>query len=82
MCTFNLAIDDMLVERVRPSFPDEKALNEWMKKQMAIVLQNFVASQDKKELCHAHKHDALMGVLKDAPELDYKALHLSEKYGI
>lgn len=49
---------------------------------MAIVLQNFIASQDKKKLRHAHKHGALMGVLKDAPELDYKALHLSKKYEI
>ena len=82
MCTFSIAIDDALLDSVRSSFQDEKALAEWMKEQVSIVLQNFAASHRADVVRHAHKHDALMGILKDAPEMDYRTLHLSEKYGV
>lgn len=42
MCTFNLSIEDHLVETVRRSFPDEKALSEWMNEQMSAILRNFI----------------------------------------
>lgn len=30
MCTFNITLDDALLERVRPAFASEDALREWM----------------------------------------------------
>lgn len=79
MCTINLAIDDILLDQVRPSFKDESALKEWIKDQVSIVIRDFATAQAKTER-RAHKHDALMGVIKDAQEIDYKTIHLKEKY--
>lgn len=79
MCIINLAIDDILLDQVRPSFKDESALKEWIKDQVSIVIRDFATAQAKTER-RAHKHDALMGVIKDAQEFDYKTIHLKEKY--
>lgn len=82
MCTFNLAIDDELVNTARKAFPNEKEMTLWLEKQVSDLLDRVSVSKKITKTQKIHRHDALRGILKDAPDLDYKRIHLDEKYGI
>lgn len=49
MCTYNISLSDALVERARPAFPDDKALQQWLQEQVSAVLERFISEQKKKE---------------------------------
>ena len=49
MCTFNLTMNDTLVEAVRPTFKTKEAINEWLQNQATLLLQQIVARQNSKE---------------------------------
>lgn len=38
MCTYNITLNDTLVEQVRDSFDDEQALERWLQEQMELAL--------------------------------------------
>ncbi|MCQ2077959.1 MAG: hypothetical protein MJZ20_13210 [Bacteroidaceae bacterium] len=50
MCTFNLTMNDALVEAVRPTFKTKEAVNEWLQNQATLLLQQIVARQNSKEV--------------------------------
>ena len=58
MCSYNITLSDTLVEKVRPSFADDKALELWLQKQMEELLLNFYQRQEAKK--HARKAIAAM----------------------
>lgn len=41
VCTFNITLDDALLERVRPAFASEDALREWMTGKIETLLLNY-----------------------------------------
>lgn len=41
MCSFNITLDDALLERVRPAFANEDALREWMTSKIETLLLNY-----------------------------------------
>lgn len=89
MCTFNIALDDKLVDTVRSSFPNMEEMTTWMQEQLTFLLSNYTPSTESasvNSLGHnirkARKHDALMGIISDNVEEDYKRIHLREKYGV
>ena len=41
MCTFNITIDDALLERVRPAFSSEDALQLWVTERVKAMLQSY-----------------------------------------
>ena len=45
MCTYSITLNDTLVEKARPAFPDDKALQNWLQEQMSIVLERFLSNQ-------------------------------------
>lgn len=49
MCTFNLTMNDALVEAVRPTFKTREAVNEWLQNQATLLLQQIVARQNSME---------------------------------
>ena len=49
MCTYNITLNDTLVEKARPAFPDDKALQKWLQEQMSIVLERYLNSRIEKE---------------------------------
>ena len=53
MCTFNLTMNDALVEAVRPTFKTKEAVNEWLQNQATLLLQQIVARQNSKEVVAA-----------------------------
>ena len=41
MCTFNISLDDKLLERVRPAFASEDALRHWMTSKIETLLLDY-----------------------------------------
>ena len=81
MCTFNIALDDKLVNTARSSFLNIEEMTAWMEEQITVLLRNYATSSEKLSVRKARKHDALMGVISVDSEKDYKRIHLREKYG-
>lgn len=52
MCTYNITLNDSLIERVRPVFADEKSMQNWMQEQLSLALENLAT---KEELTPQHK---------------------------
>ena len=44
MCSYNITLSDTLVEKVRPTFADDKALEQWLQQQMEDVLFDYYVS--------------------------------------
>ena len=49
MCTYNITLNDTLVEKARPAFADDKALQNWLQEQMSIALELFLSSGVEKK---------------------------------
>ena len=45
MCTYNITLNDTLVEQVRDSFDDEQALERWLQEQMELALLQLYNNQ-------------------------------------
>lgn len=61
MCTFNLKMNDDLVEAVRPTFKTKEAVKEWLQNQATLLLQQIVARQNTKSndaATSANEHSA------------------------
>ena len=41
MCTYNISLEDTLLERVRPAFSSEAALQHWMTEMMKALLVSY-----------------------------------------
>ena len=49
MCNYNITINDSLVEKVRPSFADDSALELWLQRQIEELLLDFYRRQEAKQ---------------------------------
>ena len=45
MCSYNITINDSIIEKVRPSFADEKDFEQWLQQQMEQLLLGFYNRQ-------------------------------------
>ena len=41
MCTYNLRIEDKVIEMVRPHFDGESAMRAWIESQLEIIMKNY-----------------------------------------
>ena len=48
MCSYNITLSDTLVEKVRPSFADDNALQLWLQQQVEEILLNLSLRQETK----------------------------------
>lgn len=44
MCTYNLSFNDAVVDRIRPAFKDDIAIQAWMLKQIEMAIMQFELS--------------------------------------
>lgn len=51
MCTRTIRINDTLIEQVRPSFPDDEALQSWLEQQLEDALIQFAAKKHPTPPC-------------------------------
>ena len=49
MCTYNITLNDTLVEKARPAFADDKAMQQWMQEQVSAALERFLGKQMETE---------------------------------
>ena len=49
MCTYNITLNDVLVEKARPAFDDEQALQRWIQEQVSKALESVVAKHAETE---------------------------------
>ena len=47
MCTYSFSFNDSLMERMRPAFPNEESVVEWLQQQMNGLIVDFVAKQER-----------------------------------
>ena len=76
MCTYSISVDDTLMERVRPAFSDNEAIEAWMQTQMDLLLVRLAETlspkpKEKSTLssrlrgiasAHAHNLDTIMSM--------------------
>lgn len=49
MCSYNITLSDTLVEKVRPSFADDKALELWLQRQIEELLLDYYTRQETRQ---------------------------------
>lgn len=48
MCSYNIILNDELVGKVRPSFADDQAWEQWLRQQLEAMLFNYCALMEKR----------------------------------
>ena len=72
MCTYNISIDDVLLERVRPVFADEESIGKWMQSQIVSILQQMIEDRSQSTV-RPKLSQRLRGIASHAPkDFDYK----------
>ncbi len=51
MGTYNIILNDELVEKARPAFPDENALQCWLQEQVVDALERLVKKNSEANQC-------------------------------
>ena len=49
MCSYNITLNDSLVEKVRPSFADDQALELWLQQQIEALLLKYYTQKDVRD---------------------------------
>ena len=71
MCTYSISIDDTVLEKVRPAFPNDEDIEAWMQSQMDILLQQLAESL----ICQPNTKSIssrLHGIANAPKDFDYK----------
>ena len=79
MCTYNISIDDTLMERVRPAFADNAAIRAWMQSQVEILLWQMVVEKQGKADSAMKLSQRLRGIAHAPADFDYKK-ELANRY--
>ena len=72
MCTYNISVSDSLMERIRPAFSSEEAVERWLQQQMNIVLLEFASKQKSVEAKGCTLSQRLRGIATAPKDFDYK----------
>ncbi len=49
MCSYNITLSDTLMEKVRPSFADDKALERWLQQQLESIVLDLYMKQERQQ---------------------------------
>ena len=49
MCTYSITLNDMLIEKARPAFDDENALQQWLQEQVSIALEKYIENTESEQ---------------------------------
>jgi hypothetical protein len=79
MCTYNISVNDTMIEAIRPAFPDEKAFEQWLQRQMDMVLIEFAAKQKASAVKSQPLSQRLRGIATAPKDFDYKE-ELANRY--
>ena len=48
MCSYNITLNDAIVEKVRPSFANEEAMEKWLQQQLEAMLLDYYVRMEKR----------------------------------
>lgn len=70
MCTYNVRIDDTILERVKPYFKGADEMQLWIEQQLQQVLIAYTNQVEQKERYNVEKEELLKRVneLQDGPK--------------
>ena len=72
MCTYSISVDDTLMERVRPAFSDNEAIEAWMQSQMDLLLVRLAETLAPKNKDKISLSQRLRGIVHAPKDFDYK----------
>ena len=72
MCTYSISVNDTLMEAIRPAFSDEKAFEQWLQRQMDMIIVEFVAKQKTSIKRKQPLSQRLRGIAVAPKDFDYK----------
>ena len=49
MCSYNITLEDALVEKVRPSFTNDQELELWLKQQLEALLMRYYVQESERQ---------------------------------
>ena len=49
MCSYNITLEDALVEKVRPSFANDQELELWLKQQLEALLMRYYVQESERQ---------------------------------
>ena len=64
MCIRTIHINDRLMERVKPLFPNDDDLQHWLEEQMESILMSVSVQQDQKIPC-SYSEDEMYALVKE-----------------
>ena len=75
MCSYNITLSDALVEKVRPSFAEDNALQLWLQQQVEELLLDYYAAQLEAKStmpppCQYTEEEVVQHVLKATSDVD------------
>ena len=75
MCSYNITLNDSLVEKVRPSFPDDQALALWLQQRVEeLLLDYYVCQLEAKSTtpppCQYTVEEAVQRVIQATTDVD------------
>lgn len=79
MCTYNITVNDSLMEEIRPAFPNEEAVERWLQQQMNIILLEFASKQRSVAAKGCPLSQRLRGIATTPKDFDYKQ-ELANRY--
>ena len=71
MCSYNITLDDTLVQKAKPSFADDKALKKWLQQQIEwLLLEQIEAQSGTTPPCQYTEEEAIQRVIQATAEVD------------
>ena len=64
MCTRTIHINDNLMEQIRPMFPNDEVLQQWLEQQMESILINYSAQHKPKPPC-SYTDEEMYAIVKE-----------------
>ena len=49
MCSYNITLEDALIEKVRPSFTNDQELELWLKQQLEALLMRYYVQESERQ---------------------------------
>ena len=68
MCRFNIAVDDALLEEVRPHIGEEVAVQSWLEEMLRKALVSYVEQFSKESKARSEQICQQVKALGDTPE--------------
>lgn len=69
MCTYNISIDENVMEKVRPSITSGISEEQWLQYQVNMLIQQILTSQDKKNRVYVENGEVKFDISQDYLEV-------------